>query len=187
MDHANIPPANSSSQGDGAPRLHAVPIDSIIQDPEINQSNVWQIIDKPRQTVNQLLKINSLPRTIKTESASLSIPKTILIELSQLSDEDEQLRLWEQAKEGRLRVADIRKAKPRKTSTKQKSGEGASKLATVDQATKEGEKFFGTFAELDPAKMNNRDREKLSELATALARNFSSLKRRASQSEGADF
>ncbi len=161
--------------------------DLIEQDPKINQSNVWQIIGKSRQTINQLLKINSLPRVIKTESTGLSVPKTILIELSQLNDADEQLRLWEQAKEGKLRVSDIRNAKPRKATAKKKLERGASKLATIDQAIREGEKFFGILADLDPAKMSDQDRNKLSELATTLARTFSSLKRKLSQSEGLEF
>ena len=161
--------------------------DLIEQDPNINQSNVWQIIGKSRQTVNQLLKINSLPRVIRTESTNRNVPKTILIELSQLNDVDEQLRLWDQAKEGNLRVADIRNAKPRKASSKRLAKGGASKLASVDQAIREGDKFFGTLAELDPAKMSGADRNKLSDLATTLARTFSSLKRKLSQSEGSDF
>ncbi len=161
--------------------------DLIEQDPAINQSNVWQIIGKSRQTVNQLLKINTLPTVIKDESISLSIPKTILIELSQLSDEEEQLRLWDRAKIGKLRVSDIRNARADKTTSKNKSDDGASKLATLGQTISQGDKFFGMLADLDPAKMTPSERAKLSELATTLARTFSSLKRKLSQHEGPDF
>lgn len=161
--------------------------DLIEQDPAINQSNVWQIIGKPRQTVNQLLKINTLPTLIKDESIGLEVPKTILIELSQLNDEELQLRLWEVAKQGKLRVADIRKAKAKGLAEKSTSKTGASKLATVKQAVSEGNRFFDTLAELEPAKLSPGDRAKLSDLATTLARTFSSLKRKLSQCEDPDF
>ena len=187
-DYRSIALIENLQREDLTPVEEAAAVNDLIeQDPNINQSNVGQIIGKPRQTVNQLLKINSLPRVIRDESASLNVPKTILIELAQLSDLDEQLRLWDQAKDGKLRVADIRKAKPRKTSSKKQSDGSASKLASVDQAIREGDKFFGTLAELDPAKMNGADRNKLSDLATTLARTFSSLKRKLSQSESSDF
>ncbi|MCP5080715.1 MAG: ParB/RepB/Spo0J family partition protein [Alphaproteobacteria bacterium] len=187
-DYRSVALIENLQREDLTPVEEAAAVNDLIeQDPNINQSNVWQIIGKSRQTVNQLLKINSLPRIIRTESTSLSIPKTILIELSQLSDVDEQLRLWEQAKEGKLRVSDIRSAKPRRAAAKKTSERGASKLASIDQAIREGDKFFGTLADLDLAKMSGSDRNKLSELATTLARTFSSLKRKLSQSEGSDF
>lgn len=187
-DYRSVALIENLQREDLTPVEEAAAVNDLIeQDPNINQSNVWQIIGKSRQTVNQLLKINSLPRIIRTESTSLNVPKTILIELSQLSDLDEQLRLWEQAKDGKLRVADIRNAKPRRASAKRVSEGGASKLASVDQAIREGDKFFGTLAELNPAKMSGADRNKLSDLATTLARTFSSLKRKLSQSEDADF
>ncbi len=186
-DYRSIALIENLQREDLSPVEEAAAIHDLIeQDPDINQSNAWQVIGKPRQTVNQLLKINALPSVIKIESLELNVPKTILIELAQLTDLDVQLSLWDKAREGNLRVSDIRKAKPRKPRTKKRGENGASKLASLDQAIEEGERFFRTLAELDPANMSNYDREKLSELATTLARNFSTLKRKLSQSESLD-
>ncbi|MEM1199029.1 MAG: hypothetical protein AAGI06_06930, partial [Pseudomonadota bacterium] len=159
----------------------------IEQDPNINQSNAWQVIGKPRQTVNQLLKINALPSLIKIESVEFNTPKTILIELAQISDLDIQLSLWDRARQGRLRVSDIRNAKPRKARASKSASDGASKLASLDQTIEQGERFFRMLADLEPSKMSNYDRGKVSELATILARNFSSIKRKLSQSDDRDF
>ena len=145
------------------------------------------MIGKPRQTVNQLLKINTLPSLIKIESAEFNTPKTILIELAQISDLDIQLSLWDRARQGRLRVSDIRNAKPRKARAPKSAFDGASKLASLDQTIEQGERFFRMLADLEPSKMSNYDREKVSELATTLARNFSSLKRKLSQTDDRDF
>ena len=186
-DYRSIALIENLQREDLSPVEEAAAIHDLIeQDPAINQSNAWQVIGKPRQTVNQLLKINALPNVIKIESVELNVPKTILIELAQIADLDVQLSLWDKAREGKLRVSDIRKAKPRKARGKKPNVEGASKLASLDRAIEEGEKFFRTLANLEPANMSNYDREKLSDLATTLARNFSSLKRKLSQVEDSD-
>lgn len=187
-DYRSIALIENLQREDLSPVEEAAAIHDLIeQDPDINQSNAWQVIGKPRQTVNQLLKINSLPSVIKIESVELGIPKTILIELAQLTDLDVQLSLWDKARQGNLRVSDIRKAKPRKPRLKKRGESSASKLASLDQAIEQGEQFFRTLADLDPSNMSNYDREKLSDLATTLARNFSTLKRKLSQADGSDY
>ncbi len=187
-DYRTISLIENLQREDLSPVEEAAAIAELIeQDPNINQSNAWQVIGKPRQTVNQLLKINALPSLIKIESTELNTPKTILIELAQISDLDIQLSLWDRARQGRLRVSDIRNAKPRKARTPKSSFDGASKLATLDETIAQGERFFRMLADLEPSKMTNYDREKVSELATTLARNFSSIKRKLSQIDDRDF
>lgn len=187
-DYRTISLIENLQREDLSPVEEAAAIAELIeQDPDINQSNAWQVIGKPRQTVNQLLKINALPSLIKIESVEFDTPKTILIELAQISDLDIQLSLWDRARQGRLRVSDIRNAKPRRARTAKTGSDGASKLASLDQTIEQGERFFRMLADLEPAKMKNYDREKVSELATSLARNFSSLKRKLSQTDGQDF
>jgi len=62
-------------------------IANLIQNQNITQEEAGKLIGKNRQVINQLLKLNSLPERIKTESLEHKVSKTILVELSQLKDE----------------------------------------------------------------------------------------------------
>jgi len=60
---------------------------NLIQNKNITQEEAGKLIGKNRQVINQLLKLNSLPESIKIESLEHNVSKTILVELSQLKDE----------------------------------------------------------------------------------------------------
>jgi ParB family chromosome partitioning protein len=65
------------------------------------QGEVGQIIGKKQNTVSALLRLNTLPTRIKEEyPMSDTVSKSVLIEIARLESEDEQLRLWEEAKRG---------------------------------------------------------------------------------------
>ncbi len=82
------------------------------------QEELGKIIGKARNTVNELLKLTSLPQLIKDESrTSDAVSKSALIELSRIQDVEEQLRIWDEVKRGGLTV---RAARNKKTNAPQK-------------------------------------------------------------------
>lgn len=91
-------------------------------------------IGKNRVTVNELLRLNTLPQKIKEECrTSDTLRKSVLIELARLNEESEQLRLWEAIKSGQLltvRAAREHKATPRHPKP------------TFDQAVANGQRFL---------------------------------------------
>jgi len=82
-----------------------------------SQEELGRTIGKNRVTINELLRLNALPQTIKVECRmSDTFRKSVLIELARLDNEHEQLRLWEEIKSGQLvtvRAARERKVKHR--------------------------------------------------------------------------
>ena len=99
-----------------------------------SQEDLGRTIGKNRVTVNELLRLNTLPQRIKEECrTSDTLRKSVLIELARLDEESEQLRLWEEIKSGRLatvRAAREHKATPRLPKT------------TFDQAMENGQRFI---------------------------------------------
>ena len=101
-----------------------------------SQEDLGRTIGKNRVTVNELLRLNTLPQKIKDECrTSDTLRKSVLIELARLDEESEQLRLWEEIKSGRL--ATVRATRERKTPPR-------SPKPTVDQAVENGQRFIRT-------------------------------------------
>ncbi len=69
------------------PIEEAQAIAKLIAEQALSQKEAGKLIGKNRQVINQLLKLTSLPEKVQTESVENNTPKTILVELSQLSDE----------------------------------------------------------------------------------------------------
>lgn len=79
-----------------------------------SQDDLGRTIGKNRVTVNELLRLNTLPQKIKDECrTSDTLRKSVLIELARMDDESAQLQLWEEIKQGQL--ATVRAARERKT------------------------------------------------------------------------
>jgi ParB family chromosome partitioning protein len=99
-----------------------------------SQEDLGRSIGKNRVTVNELLRLNTLPQKIKEECrTSDTLRKSVLIELARLDRESEQLRLWEAIKSGQLltvRAAREHKATPRHPKP------------TFDQAVANGQRFI---------------------------------------------
>ena len=76
-------------------------------------------VGKARSTITNLLKLNDLPRKIKRESATSNLAtKSLLIELSKLSDTKQQLAFWKDAKERGVTVKEARARKKPELSAK---------------------------------------------------------------------
>ncbi len=68
-------------------------------------------------TVNETLALNRLPEDVRQEGLRTSepVPRSLLLEIAKVSDEDAQRELWRRAKEGKLSVRELRRARaPRK-------------------------------------------------------------------------
>jgi len=107
---------------------------SLMERHRYSQEDLGRTIGKNRVTVNELLRLNTLPPKIKAECrTSDTLRKSVLIELARLDEESEQLRLWEAIKNGRLatvRAARAYKATPRVLKP------------TFDKAVENGQRFL---------------------------------------------
>jgi ParB family chromosome partitioning protein len=99
-----------------------------------SQKDLGRTIGKNRVTVNELLRLNTLPQKIKEECrTSDTLRKSVLIELARLDQENEQLRLWEAIKSGQLLT--VRAAREHKTTPRPPK-------PTFDQAVANGRRFI---------------------------------------------
>ena len=65
------------------------------------QEELGKVIGKKQNTVSEILRLTALPDTIKHEyRTSDAVSKSVLIEITRLPTEPEQLALWEQVKRG---------------------------------------------------------------------------------------
>ncbi|MDQ5910642.1 MAG: ParB-like nuclease domain family [Pseudomonadota bacterium] len=99
-----------------------------------SQDDLGRTIGKNRVTVNELLRLNTLPQKIKEECrTSDTLRKSVLIELARLDDESAQLQLWEEIKQGR--PATVRAARERKTAQRLPK-------PRVEKAVQNGQRFI---------------------------------------------
>jgi ParB family chromosome partitioning protein len=76
---------------------------------EISQGDLAQIVGKKRNTVNEVLRITTLPEDILEEMEDYPhITKSQLIIIAKEEDEKKRARLWAAAKQGRLTVRDTK-------------------------------------------------------------------------------
>ena len=88
------------------------------------QQDLAQAVGKARSTINEILRLNTLPQQIKDECRTSDTPigKYVLLQVARLESIDEQLRLWKQIQASDLTVQATRQAKktgstaPKKTS-----------------------------------------------------------------------
>ena len=75
------------------------------------QEELGNVVGKKRITINELLRLNTLPEQIKAECRTSDTPKTVLIEIARLATAAQQLSMWEQAKKGGVTVRAVREKK----------------------------------------------------------------------------
>jgi ParB family chromosome partitioning protein len=85
----------------------------LMENYQYSQVSVAKVIGKSRPTVNELLRLTSLPETIQQECRALDTPKTTLFAISKNEDREQQFLVWEQAKTNGItsRVARAKKKK----------------------------------------------------------------------------
>lgn len=74
----------------------------------LSQSKVAALLGKNRATINQLLKLHTLPEEIRADIDAQNQSKTTLIELATVEDAGLQLELWEMVKRGALSITGLR-------------------------------------------------------------------------------
>ena len=122
---------------DLSPVEEATAVARLIEDQGISQGDAAKLLGRNRLSINQLLKIHTLPVHIQEGAQASEVSKSILVELALLEDEDTQLRLWKRAKDGNLTVAEIRKAKKGTTNQDAKDkSEGVRRLTPTQKALK---------------------------------------------------
>ncbi|ADJ29894.1 ParB/RepB/Spo0J family partition protein [Nitrosococcus watsonii] len=115
------------------------------------QNEVSKVIGKARNTVNELLRLNTLPQGIKEEYRSRTsdsgVSKSALIELTRIKNKDEQLNLWEELKAGAT-VRTARKAKKEEITSKTPSSPAMQLLSA-------GKVFTKKLAGIAPHELNS--------------------------------
>lgn len=77
-----------------------------------SQTAMGEMLGLRQNTVSALLALNDLPARIRAEyPTSDKVSKSLLIELAAVDDPDEQLRLWDAVKAGRMTVRAVRAAR----------------------------------------------------------------------------
>ena len=101
---------------------------NLIEKHGYRQEDAAEVIGKSRPTVNELLRLTSLPSLIQEECRTFDIPKSVLVALSRMRSEEEQLSAWQEAKRGGMTVQTAKAVKkrthtePNKKSPASKSG-----------------------------------------------------------------
>lgn len=75
------------------------------------QQELGQVVGKARTTVNEILKLTSLPEEIKAWCRTSDTPRSVLLELTRAPDQAAQFALWEALKDGALTVRQARSRK----------------------------------------------------------------------------
>lgn len=72
------------------------------------QEQVSEVVGKARNTITQVLQLNSLPQDIQDECQHTDAPKSIMIEIAQMDNEDHQRAIWQQVRDHKLTVSEVR-------------------------------------------------------------------------------
>jgi ParB family transcriptional regulator, chromosome partitioning protein len=75
------------------------------------QEEVSRVIAKSRPTVNELLRLTTLPLTIQHECRTFDIPKSTLVAIARADTEEKQQAVWERIKRNGMTVREARTTK----------------------------------------------------------------------------
>lgn len=102
------------------------------------QEELGKIIGKAQNTISEFLKVNLLPQIIKDEYRILdlatTINKSVLIEITRLNSEEDQLAFWNIAKQGNFTVRQLRARK--------RPPDSQDPMSKSAQSIKAGKKFI---------------------------------------------
>lgn len=109
---------------------------------QYNQEQLAKIVGKKRNTINEILRLTTLPDDIKAECrTSDTPPKSVLIQIARLADPDEQRRAWEKVKGG----ATVRQARSIKA---QRPDAGEAKQTSTAKMLTAGRSFVRQLSRL---------------------------------------
>lgn len=128
---------------------------------DYTQEELAKSIGKARSTVTNLLRLNSLPKSIRQESSLSNIAtRSFLMELARVDDSRKQLAMWREAKEHGVTV---RQARIKKQS------EEAQKLSDTIRVLSAGKRFVSELERL-AANETPLDKERYEELLEVFQR-----------------
>jgi ParB family transcriptional regulator, chromosome partitioning protein len=84
---------------------------NLMQKHGYTQEEVSKVVAKSRPTINEILRLTALSRTIQQECRTFDIPKSTLVAIARVGTEEQQLALWEQIKQGGMTVREARATK----------------------------------------------------------------------------
>lgn len=113
------------------------------------QEDVAQIVGKGRRTVSELIGLTALPQTIQEECRTSGIPKSLLIEISRLESEEEQLAVWKAIQQDGLTVRAIRAQKKTGSAVRPQRDDGYKALRAGNGFVKALKKLADTEAGTD--------------------------------------
>lgn len=102
------------------------------------QGEVGAVLGRRQNTVSALLALNRLPDEIRKDCAAdpSGLNRSLLIELAQIDDREQQLHVWKIAREGRLTVRDVRHERRKKVKEDQHSPKASAPGAVVRTASR---------------------------------------------------
>jgi ParB family transcriptional regulator, chromosome partitioning protein len=75
------------------------------------QEEVSRVVAKSRPTINEVLRLTTLARTIQQECRTFDIPKSTLVAIARVGTEEKQLALWAQIRQSDMTVREARATK----------------------------------------------------------------------------
>lgn len=123
-----------------------------------NQDQLGQAIGKNRRTVNETLLLNRLPEDIKQEcrTSGTTVPKSILVLIARMENQEQQLAFWKRAKEEALTVREVR--------VKRKSDTPKAASSPVKQLLSSGRGFSKRLKDFAESEISEDDCYELIEL-----------------------
>ena len=125
---------------------------------------IAKVVGKARNTVNEVLRLNTLPDRIKKEFRESDVGRTIAIEIAREKDSARQLSLWNKAKDTKLTVKTARAHK-----------KGASPPPPAEVLLNLGKRFLKLLNELEPSKESTRQLTGLENLRKEIDKSFDRL------------
>jgi ParB family chromosome partitioning protein len=123
------------------------------------QERLAEAIGKNRRTINEVLKLNTLPNDIKEECRALGteVSKIALLQIARIDDPPKQRDFWVQVKGGNLSTREIQAQ--RKTSATPKATP-----SPLRQAVSKGKGFVYKLRELSPEDIGDEEYYELLEV-----------------------
>src|SRR6266581_4065186 len=84
---------------------------NLMQKHGYTQEDVSRVVAKSRPTINEILRLTTLSRTIQQECRTFDIPKSTLVAIARVGTEEKQLALWEQLRQSGMTVREARATK----------------------------------------------------------------------------
>ena len=140
-------------------------IATLMEEDNISQGDVAAMLGMGRASINQLLKIRHLPAELKRESIALDTPKSILVELSSIKDQQLIKKLWARSKKEALSIADIRRVRD----AAKKHKEAAEEEAELSLQERMIRKAFDALEILKDKPLTEAERARLTELQAKIA------------------